>query len=146
MQVPNVNVQISLKYLLIQLIEFNSSSGLCQNIGFNIYINNNNNKIKIEIIDKFILIKFFISIFFTLNKTMIPIKIPKDLSEEALIFHAGTDEILGSPVSAGGRVINVVFRAPSLEEAVIGAYASVKRIQFPGAHYRTDIGGRLRGV
>ncbi|MAZ52481.1 MAG: phosphoribosylamine--glycine ligase [Trueperaceae bacterium] len=79
-------------------------------------------------------------------KTKIPIKIPKDLSEEALIFHAGTDEILGSPVSAGGRVINVVFRAPSLEEAVIGAYASVKRIQFPGAHYRTDIGGRLRGV
>ena len=74
MQVPNVNVQISLKYLLIQLIEFNSSSGLCHSIGFNMYVNNNSNKIKIEITDKFILIKLFISIFFILNKTMIPIK------------------------------------------------------------------------
>ena len=71
---PNVNVQISLKYLLIQLIEFISSSGLCHSIGFNKYVKNNNKKIKINMIDKFILIKLFILIFLILNKTTIPIK------------------------------------------------------------------------
>ena len=77
------------------------------------------------------------------HKSQIPINIPVDFSQGELIFHAGTDERSGSIVSTGGRVISVVFCGASLKEAVTGAYAAVERIEFPGAHYRTDIGGRL---
>ena len=85
MQVPNVNVQTSLKYLLIQLIEFISSNGLCHSIGFNMYVKKNMKKIKIEMIDKFILIKLFISIFFILNKTMMPIKYCNRISNPTIL-------------------------------------------------------------
>ena len=85
MQVPNVNVQTSLKYLLIQLIEFISSNGLCHSIGFNMYVKKNRKKIKIEMIDKFILIKLFISIFFILNKTMMPIKYCNRISNPTIL-------------------------------------------------------------
>tara|TARA_B100000586_G_C19936585_1_gene353692 strand:+ start:94 stop:501 length:408 start_codon:yes stop_codon:yes gene_type:complete len=85
MQVPNVNVQTSLKYLLIQLMEFISSNGLCHSIGFNMYVKKNRKKIKTEIIDKFILIKLFISIFFILNKTMMPIKYCNRISNPTIL-------------------------------------------------------------
>jgi len=59
-----------------------------------------------------------------------------------MVFHAGTREVEGRIVSAGGRVLNVTARGDSLREATARAYATVDRIDFPGAQVRRDIGWR----
>ena len=60
----------------------------------------------------------------------------------ALVFHAGTALRHGELVSAGGRVLNVVGTGDSIAEARDQAYAAVEQIDFPGAHYRTDVAAR----
>jgi phosphoribosylamine--glycine ligase len=63
------------------------------------------------------------------------------------VFHSGTAEIDGQVVTNGGRVLNVVGHGDTLQAAIDAAYASVKRIQFEGATYRSDIGQKgLRRV
>ena len=42
--------------------------------------------------------------------------------------------------SSGGRVLSVVGRGRSLEEARVRAYDNVGRVGFEGRQYRTDIG------
>lgn len=59
---------------------------------------------------------------------------------DVLVFHGGTTERDGDIVTNGGRVLNVVGHGASLKEAIDRAYASVARIHFDGATYRTDIG------
>lgn len=49
---------------------------------------------------------------------------------------AGDD---GGLVTAGGRVLNVVGRGPTLAEARRRAYEGVARISWPGMHHRGDI-------
>ena len=73
----------------------------------------------------------------------IPIDIPDDLGPDVIVFHAGTDRAEGRLVSSGGRVLNVVATADTLEDAVARAYAAADRIGFPGVYLRRDIGGRL---
>ncbi len=73
----------------------------------------------------------------------IPIDIPDDLGPDVLVFHAGTGLEDGRVVSTGGRVLDVVGLADTVEEAVARAYAAADRIDFPGAHMRRDIGRRL---
>ena len=54
-------------------------------------------------------------------------------------------EQTGAPaplVTSGGRVLNVVATAPTLQEAIDAAYKKVEHIHFDGAHYRRDIGQR----
>ena len=46
----------------------------------------------------------------------------------------------GGLVSAGGRVLNVIARGATLEEARSAAYAELEKIELPGGHYRSDIG------
>lgn len=72
----------------------------------------------------------------------IPIGLPTRLPGNVQIFHAGVAQgaAAGELVSAGGRVVNVVARAPTLAEAVADAYAVVDEIDFPGAVIRRDIG------
>jgi phosphoribosylamine---glycine ligase len=58
-----------------------------------------------------------------------------------LVFHAGTradDD--GRIVTAGGRVLTVVGRGASFEEAMARAYAGVDAIEFDGMQCRRDIG------
>jgi len=65
------------------------------------------------------------------------------LDGDVMLFHAGTkkgDD--GRIVTSGGRVLTVSALGATLEEARRKAYANVKRIRWPGAHYRTDVGGR----
>jgi phosphoribosylamine---glycine ligase len=61
-----------------------------------------------------------------------------------LVFHSGTrgsDEIaLGTPLTAGGRVLTVVGRGNTYEEATARAYDGVSRISFDGMQFRRDIG------
>jgi phosphoribosylamine---glycine ligase len=66
-----------------------------------------------------------------------------DFGEGVVVFHAGTrrDEA-GRLVAAGGRVLNVCARAPTLAEARARAYAAVERITIPGGFHRRDIGWR----
>ena len=62
--------------------------------------------------------------------------------ENTWVFHAGTDIQDGRLVTNGGRVLGVTTRAASLASAITHAYHAVARIQWPGAHYRRDIGHR----
>ena len=60
--------------------------------------------------------------------------------DNVLVFHAGTSATDGGTMTAGGRVLTVVGRAPSYEAAIERAYAGVREISFDGMHYRRDIG------
>jgi phosphoribosylamine--glycine ligase len=56
------------------------------------------------------------------------------------IFHSGTRREGNGYYTAGGRVLAIACADSSLESAVARCYDAVRRISFPGAHYRTDIG------
>ena len=58
----------------------------------------------------------------------------------ALVFHAGTAARGDEIVTAGGRVLTVVGRGPSYQDAIDVAYRAVHEIRFDGMQYRTDIG------
>ena len=75
--------------------------------------------------------------------TGLPLKLPGTLPEHIRVFHAGTALGKGGLVSSGGRVLNVVAWAETLPEAVADAYRGVAAVNFPNAHLRRDIGGRL---
>ena len=60
--------------------------------------------------------------------------------DDVIVFHAGTAELDGRIVTAGGRILTVVGRAPTFEAAIARAYEGVSRISFDGMRYRSDIG------
>ncbi len=64
--------------------------------------------------------------------------------EDVMVFHAGTkiDEDTGRLVTAGGRVLGVTARGDTIEGARRRAYEAVEKIDFEGAHWRTDIGSK----
>ncbi len=62
--------------------------------------------------------------------------------EGVKVFHAGTSKREGIYYTAGGRVLGVTARAPDLKTAVSRAYEACGKIQFAGAHYRSDIAAR----
>ena len=63
--------------------------------------------------------------------------------EDVEVTHAGTALRDGEIVTAGGRVLNVTALGASLDEARERAYDAVRRIEFEGAQYRTDIAARV---
>jgi len=58
----------------------------------------------------------------------------------ATVFQAGTRLNAGRLETAGGRVLGVTASGADLRTAIDGAYEGVKKIEFEGMHYRTDIG------
>ncbi len=64
---------------------------------------------------------------------------------ELLVFHAGVSRRGGALMTAGGRVLTVVGRGSTLEDAAARAYDGVSRVHFAGMHYRRDIGRRSGG-
>ena len=58
----------------------------------------------------------------------------------AVVFHSGTAARGSDVVTAGGRVLTVVGRGPSYEQAIDVAYRAVGAIRFEGMQFRTDIG------
>jgi len=73
-------------------------------------------------------------------QTGLPVTGLDTLDDGIIVFHAGTrlgDE--GETLTAGGRVLTVVALGKDLEEARNKVYANISRINFKGAHYRTDI-------
>lgn len=57
-----------------------------------------------------------------------------------VVFHAGTTRDDGRVVTAGGRVLTVVGRAPTYAQAMARAYQGVDAIAFDGRQCRRDIG------
>ena len=57
-----------------------------------------------------------------------------------VVFHAGSALHDRAVVTSGGRVLTVVARGTTFEDAIAHAYEAVGRISFPHAHHRTDIG------
>ena len=68
-----------------------------------------------------------------------PISGLETVDADVQVFIAGAREENGQLVTAGGRVLCVVARGATIEEARRHAYENVARISFEGAHYRTDI-------
>ncbi|KAJ7631215.1 aminoimidazole ribonucleotide synthetase [Roridomyces roridus] len=66
----------------------------------------------------------------------------KDVPSNAVVFHAGTIKSNDEILTAGGRVIVVSAHAPTLQEALDAAYASVDQVSFEGKTYRRDIAHR----
>lgn len=72
-----------------------------------------------------------------------PIKGLKNLpntAEDAQVFHAGTALKEKQIVANGGRVLGVVAKGATLEEAKKNAYVKVEKIDWPQGFYRKDIG------
>src|SRR5262245_37002508 len=58
---------------------------------------------------------------------------------DVTVFHAGTKVVGDRVVTDGGRVLGVTALGDDLAAAKARAYEAVKRISFPGMHYRNDI-------
>jgi phosphoribosylamine--glycine ligase len=58
------------------------------------------------------------------------------------VFHAGTKRTDEGIVTAGGRVLGVTGTGDTVAGAIAAAYEGVSKIEFEGAHWRTDIGRR----
>jgi phosphoribosylamine--glycine ligase len=68
---------------------------------------------------------------------------PEGPGEDVVVFHAGTARRAdGALIAAGGRVLNVCARAPTLAEARARAHAAIDRIDWPQGFHRRDIGWR----
>ena len=60
--------------------------------------------------------------------------------KESIVFHAGTKEVNGEVVTAGGRVLAVTTLQDNLFSALQQATADAGRIFYEGKYFRTDIG------
>ncbi|MDP9053814.1 MAG: phosphoribosylamine--glycine ligase [Acidobacteriota bacterium] len=65
-----------------------------------------------------------------------------DTVEGAVVFHAGTKQVAGDLVTAGGRVLGVSATGSDLASSIKTAYHAVEKIRFDGMHYRKDIGSK----
>jgi phosphoribosylamine--glycine ligase len=77
--------------------------------------------------------------------TGVRLALPDHFGEGVVVFHAGTRLEGKQLLSASGRVLNVTALGNSLADARARAYETVAAIDFPGAHYRRDLGWRLVG-
>ncbi len=64
------------------------------------------------------------------------------LDEDVLLFHAGTDLVDHSVVTAGGRVLMTVGQAANVPAARARAYDNIRRVEFESAYFREDIAAR----
>jgi phosphoribosylamine--glycine ligase len=65
---------------------------------------------------------------------------------EVLAFFAGVAASEGRLVTAGGRVMTLVARAPSFAEAISRVYDAVQVVHFDGMQLRRDIGRKAIGA
>lgn len=72
----------------------------------------------------------------------VPIGNLEKLSDEAVVFHAGTEVKDGQFVTNGGRVLAVTAKGDTLESAQQKAYGEIEKIQCDDLFYRKDIGNK----
>jgi phosphoribosylamine--glycine ligase len=77
-------------------------------------------------------------------ETGFPMSIPAEADREADtdVYVAGAKKDGDVLLSAGGRVLGCVKVAPTLEEAIAGAYRLADSVKFENAYCRRDIGQR----
>ena len=67
----------------------------------------------------------------------------QDFGPDVQVFQAGTRSGKnGQLVASGGRVLNVCARGDDIQEARERAYAAIRKIDWPGGFFRSDIGWR----
>ena len=67
----------------------------------------------------------------------------QDFGPDVQVFHAGTArDKEGRLTAAGGRVLNVCARGADVTQARERAYGAIRKIDWPGGFYRSDIGWR----
>lgn len=64
------------------------------------------------------------------------------VSDDIMVFHAGTKNDGGAIVTSGGRVLNVTAVGDSLIDARERVYNEIEKIRFDGSFYRKDIAHR----
>ncbi|MBO3445970.1 phosphoribosylamine--glycine ligase [Clostridium sp. CCUG 7971] len=64
----------------------------------------------------------------------------ENLDKDIVVFHSGTKIVNNNIVTNGGRVIGITAKAKSVEDAATKVYENIKKINFEGMHFRTDIG------
>lgn len=62
------------------------------------------------------------------------------VDNDLLIFHSSTIENEGEVVTNGGRVLGIVGRRETIEEARNIVYGNIEKVKFKGCFYRKDIG------
>ncbi|MCS7084378.1 MAG: phosphoribosylamine--glycine ligase, partial [Aquificaceae bacterium] len=63
----------------------------------------------------------------------------ENLSQDALIFHAGTKLIDGKLHTSGGRVLNICMMDKNINALRAKLYKEIEKIHFEGMQYRKDI-------
>jgi phosphoribosylamine--glycine ligase len=66
-----------------------------------------------------------------------------DAQVDTKVFHSGTKRSGEHTVTHGGRVLTVTALGDDMEHARERAYAAMKKVQFEGMHFRTDIAARV---
>ncbi|EGT3849506.1 phosphoribosylamine--glycine ligase [Clostridioides difficile] len=64
----------------------------------------------------------------------------ENLNDDIVVFHSGTKMFDGNLVTNGGRVIGITAKSTTVKDAAEKVYENIKKINFEGMHYRTDIG------
>ncbi|HGM3960784.1 TPA: phosphoribosylamine--glycine ligase [Clostridioides difficile] len=64
----------------------------------------------------------------------------ENLDDDIVVFHSGTKMFDGNLVTNGGRVIGITAKSTIVKDAAEKVYENIKKINFEGMHYRTDIG------
>ncbi len=63
-----------------------------------------------------------------------------NLTEDIIVFHAGTEFRDGKFYTSGGRVLNLASVGEDLTQARNKVYRAIEKIKFDGMYYRKDIG------
>lgn len=66
----------------------------------------------------------------------------EEVSDDTLVFHAGTKADGDKVITDGGRVLSVVGKGESLQTAIKKTYKEVDKISFDNKYYRSDIGAK----
>ncbi|MCC0627612.1 MULTISPECIES: phosphoribosylamine--glycine ligase [unclassified Clostridioides] len=64
----------------------------------------------------------------------------ENLDDDIVVFHSGTKMLDGNLVTNGGRVIGITAKSATVKDAAEKVYENIKKVNFEGMHYRTDIG------
>jgi len=67
------------------------------------------------------------------------------VAEDAKVFHAGTRDVDGQVVTAGGRVLCACALGGDIADAQQRAYVLASHIRWDGEFHRSDIGWRAMG-
>jgi phosphoribosylamine--glycine ligase len=68
------------------------------------------------------------------------ISVDNDLKDVDVFYSGVSRDFAGKLINSSGRVLGVTALAKDLKDARVKVYEAIKKINFNGAHWRTDIG------